>query len=259
MVQEMTLQVYSLETDITTICQNSCAGCDHLIPLETKRWSMETEDFRRDIDNLKSVVHSQKYGILGGEPTLHPRLLDFIQILKDARITDRIQLWTNGQTFDTLDESIIASVKEIVWGRYPGKVTESGKQRVKELCSRHGVTFSELDRSEFFKIPLYAQTATPGDTLQRFNTCGLKKCGCVVQSGYIYLCCVGPSIDKRLLKLPPGTDGVPLEGITEEKFIQFVNSPEPLIACSRCQAYHGRQFRWHEVKGAKAWLAESME
>jgi hypothetical protein len=116
-----------------------------------------------------------------------------------------------------------------------------------------------MDRAEFFKVPLYAEPSNYEDTKERFNNCTMKKCGLVIINGFFYTCCLSPSIQTRLLHEPEGTDGIPLEGITEEKIQAFVNRQEPINACYRCRAYQGRQYHWHEVEDKEQWLKESME
>lgn len=254
------IKLRSLETDITTVCQNSCVGCDHLIPLAKKRVMMKPAAFKADLDIMKSLVHSEKYGILGGEPTLHPRLVEMLAILKEARITDRIQLWTNGQRFDDMPEEVFEIINELVWSVYPsGKVTASGEARARALCAKNKVVFSALPRGDYFKVPLFAQESTYEEAKERYRTCVLKVCGHVILNSNFYVCCLSPSIHVRLLGMPEGADGIPLKGITEDQIKAFIDDPEPPKSCYRCQAYQGRQFRWHEVKGAKEWLEESME
>lgn len=254
------IKLRSLETDITTVCQNSCAGCDHMIPLAKKRTMMKPAAFQADLDVMKRLVHSEKYGILGGEPTLHPQLVEILTVLKDAHITDKIQLWTNGQSFDDIPDEVFGIINELVWSVYPsGKVTASGEDRARVLCAKHGVIFSALQRGDYFKVPLHAHTSTYEEARDRYRTCVLKVCGHVILNGYFYVCCLSPSIHVRLLRMPEGADGISLEDITEDQIKAFIEDPEPPKSCYRCRAYQGRQFHWHEVKGAKAWLAESME
>ncbi len=79
---------------VTNACNKNCFYC---INSETDK-SLQL-DINKALENIKRVV--QKYKIkeavlLGGEPTLHPRLFDFIEGLKDTGL-ERFGITTNGK------------------------------------------------------------------------------------------------------------------------------------------------------------------
>lgn len=63
--------------DITNACAHNCSNCSRFCGLHAKPFFMDSETFSRAVDSMmgfKGVV-----GIIGGEPTLHPKFEEFIE------------------------------------------------------------------------------------------------------------------------------------------------------------------------------------
>ena len=71
-------------------CQLRCQGCWVDVEAPSKRLSLD--DLNRIVNDAKSHGNSY-FGILGGEPFLHPELLDFFAAHPDSYF----QVFTNGQ------------------------------------------------------------------------------------------------------------------------------------------------------------------
>jgi hypothetical protein len=75
--------------------------------------------------------------------------------------------------------------------------------------------------------------------------------------GFFFLCSSGPFIPKMVLGLPFGTDGIRVESLTEITLQAYLDNPEPLQGCYRCDGYQGARINWHETT-KENWLKESM-
>jgi MoaA/NifB/PqqE/SkfB family radical SAM enzyme len=75
---------------IINSCQLRCQGC--WVDVESPRTMIELEDMNRIINDAKAHGNSF-FGILGGEPFLHPQLLDILAAHPDCYF----QIFTNGQ------------------------------------------------------------------------------------------------------------------------------------------------------------------
>jgi|WetSurMetagenome_2_1015567.scaffolds.fasta_scaffold00106_13 radical SAM protein with 4Fe4S-binding SPASM domain len=135
--------------ETTTYCNLKCAGCVRTVLNEGGKWEnrhMTVEKFRRLVDELPPAGVLVPQGI--GEPTMHPRMAEFIKIAGDSRKFDRIEINTNamarplefyGQLFDaglseltvsvdSLTESVIDKVRE-------GTEVPKLEQRLKEFST----------------------------------------------------------------------------------------------------------------------------
>ncbi|MDX9702314.1 MAG: radical SAM protein [Candidatus Auribacterota bacterium] len=84
-----------LEIEVTGRCNLSCADCPNTVMTRPKK-DMDADVYRSIIDrfgDMTAMVFLSGYG----EPTLHPKIIDFIKYAKDKQIT-RVCIETNGST-----------------------------------------------------------------------------------------------------------------------------------------------------------------
>jgi radical SAM protein with 4Fe4S-binding SPASM domain len=80
--------------DITQRCQVNCPTCFYL-KNENFPPDMSFEDFRRTVNQLVENRFRELY-LLGGEPSLHPRILDFVDYATNIRVFKPVVFVTNG-------------------------------------------------------------------------------------------------------------------------------------------------------------------
>ena len=118
--------------EVTTYCNLKCAGCVRTIMSDEDQWEnrhVDIEDFRKMVNDLPPARSFIPQGI--GEPTMHPRILELLEIASAANKFDRIEINTNalvrsadfyGDLFsaglthltvsvDSLDENVIEIVR----------------------------------------------------------------------------------------------------------------------------------------------------
>lgn len=84
-----------IEHDIVSHCNLNCAGCTHFSPLAEPCFE-DINNFKKDFEKLKEVFDVSIIRIMGGEPLLHPQVLEFLKITKNLFPKAEIQLVTNG-------------------------------------------------------------------------------------------------------------------------------------------------------------------
>jgi len=92
---------YRIEIDITYNCNLKCLNCDRSCKQAESEERMSVEQLKKFIkESIEQKRKWEKIRITGGEPTLHPQILDIIQLLlsykKNFSPETRIQLVTNG-------------------------------------------------------------------------------------------------------------------------------------------------------------------
>jgi MoaA/NifB/PqqE/SkfB family radical SAM enzyme len=94
---------YSVHIDICSICNFKCNFCFQSDPLAMKNknykyGSMSFDLFKKIADDLTKFKHKIRKVKIGlhGEPTLHPELPEMIKYLKSKKVTEIIELFTNG-------------------------------------------------------------------------------------------------------------------------------------------------------------------
>jgi GTP 3',8-cyclase len=259
----MTVTLEHVETNITIACNNACVGCNHFVPLQQPKGSFMTpEQLAHDLEHFGKVAHIRKYAFIGGEPTLHPKLLELVEVARRSEIADRIEIWTNGQTlrnkmgdwphFWSAFDSIIVSA-------YPGKLSDDDIIWTDSKCQESGVAFELKDER---KQPYFTRLLEPAPTDQwrtqaKYNACWYKTYTRVLDWGYFYRCCTSPFIPSVIQGLPKETDGIAVEGLTEDALIDFLGQVKPATACQMCAGHGANAIPWSEERDPVKWLEMS--
>jgi hypothetical protein len=83
------------EWHITYKCDLSCPNCNRLCFLPPTTPDMTLDDAREFVRQARELNWFPKVVILGGEPTLHRELFEFIQIAHELS-PGRVEVWSNG-------------------------------------------------------------------------------------------------------------------------------------------------------------------
>lgn len=77
-----------IQIEVTNACIHNCSNCTRLCGHHKKPFFMDYETFCRAVDSV--IDHPGMIGIMGGEPTLHPRFTDLCQYLYKKLPSDRL-------------------------------------------------------------------------------------------------------------------------------------------------------------------------
>ncbi len=242
----------SLETNITYYCQNTCIGCNHMIPAIKKPYHVDIEVIRRDIEAVKQICHTQEFSVVGGEPTLHPQVAEIIQMVKESGISDTVITYTNGQSMDHLPDEYYKWLDRLIVDPY--KIDEMRKQFIADKCNEfnlplewHTTTF----RSQFLRD---RRDQSYADRLYR--TCWYRFNRSAIDEGYFHRCCSSQFITQFILGKDRTADAIAIDGLTEEKLNEYLNPADTPEVCYFCCGNSGVAMEWREC-AREDWLKES--
>src|SRR5882762_3474115 len=86
---------HSLEINVTLHCNMRCKSCAHLSPLFRREYIDATET-HATLAVLAKNYHASYVKIIGGEPLLHPNIVEVISAVRASGVSDAIQVVTNG-------------------------------------------------------------------------------------------------------------------------------------------------------------------
>lgn len=242
------VEVVHLDINIVEHCNLSCTACSHLSPLH-KPWRMSLEEIERDLEALRPILKPKNITVVGGEPLLHPELLQILQLLKRLRVDEQTWLITNGTLLPRMSEEFWGALEYMRVSVYP-TLDKTIPDMVRGQMEKHAFECVFQEFTEFF---LQLDVVPDGSS---FHDCPWKSDCYTVHRGFFYLCPQSTFFPRTLLNLPADTDGLPLEGITEEKLLEFMNRKEPFVSCRSCRAY-GQAVPWSETRGREKWIANS--
>lgn len=112
-----------IEVHLVDHCNLNCKGCDHFAPIADK-WFADLNVYVRDLRQLQKLF-SRVYTIrlLGGEPLLHPDIVNFLLSTRSLFPNTKIEIMTNGILLEKMPDSFWNGCKqtstEIILDVYP--------------------------------------------------------------------------------------------------------------------------------------------
>lgn len=182
---------YHIEYCITDICNRNCVSCSHLAPLAKKPNFVNIEDFAKEINILRKVlpdVHT--FWLTGGEPTLHPKFLDLLFILRNTFQNCFVGIYSNGQFLEKyIDNKIFwefVKLNGIVWA-----ITnyDCDSEYLDAIFKENGC-FNNLayvhNGKRFFNLTNYSKNQPV--SLDKYQKCGWEKSKINIRNGRIFNC-----------------------------------------------------------------------
>lgn len=248
-----------LETHLVDHCNLNCRGCGHFSPLSPKCYA-DISVFTRDIKRLATLFSDiGQMRLMGGEPLLHPRVVDFAVVAREWFPRTDIHLVTNGILLKTMDGEFwktMASNRIVISvSVYPIALDV---QEISSLARDNGVaTVFGNDKDTFFMGPLDLKGTH--DSAQSFAKCRVL-CNCpFLRDGKIYPCGRIPLAwifeNASGCRLPvSASDYIDIHAkITGYDILHFLRHSVPW--CRFCNLEDVRHFSWdRSERTPKEWI-----
>ena len=175
-------------------CNLNCKRCAHFSPLAEKIFR-DTESFERDLKRIAELFGTKGLSelfLLGGEPLLHPNLIDFLRISRSCFPYTRITLLTNGVTLPEQKEDFWQACNKyniaIEVTKYPIKLDF---EKMEELSAKYDIEFqffgssgTVIKTSDLYPMDINGRQ----DIVSNFKNCTMaNECFCL-EYGKLYTC-----------------------------------------------------------------------
>jgi len=254
----------SLEVNLTTHCNLSCYGCDHASPVNPEEY-LSVEELAQDLAALSPVYHVFEFHLTGGEPLLHPRLLQVIDTIRASGVTEKITLVTNGVLLHAAPAELWDRIDKLWVSIYPGVKRKLSHQDVMALAKRHGV-MAWCKPTDEFSMKLLHSENRDGDLVRTvYSTCTNRASCHTLHNGRYFKCSSSPFIPGWLGRVGIGfsdlsCDSVPLRNnpALRQQLNDYLKSEQPLTACNYCLgcAGHTTTSRQMNKSAIRSWLSE---
>lgn len=131
-----------IEVNLVDHCNLNCQMCDHFSQLVANPYFLDVKVFEKDMKRLAELCgnHIGIIKLQGGEPTLHPNIISFIEITRSLFPKCTIYLFTNGLLLNKLDHDFWQACKDndvtLQLTTYPININV---QAIEEKASKYGV------------------------------------------------------------------------------------------------------------------------
>lgn len=244
------INVGTMEVNIVTHCNNRCVACSHGAPW-AERYFMPPEVLKHDLEILQHIIHCHNFFLLGGEPLLHPKLPELLDVVNATSIGDDTLILTNGTLVKSMDESCWSKLDWFQISVYPNldkSLIEFAKEKGKQYGCAVGHQEFDMFCKQFKKDP----------EGKSFFNCPWKNSCYTIHNGFFFRCPESAMFAKRFMGLPEGTDGIAITPeLTESELQSFLNNTtKPLRVCEICESYSTR-IPWTQCESEEEWIRES--
>jgi MoaA/NifB/PqqE/SkfB family radical SAM enzyme len=192
--------VFNFEVHVTDHCNLNCAGCGHFSPL-VKEGFLNPAGFEKDCLRLSALTQGRvgSFSLMGGEPLLHPDIIDIITLTRKYFAKGNVRIITNGIALANQSDTFWLACKKnninIVITRYPITLPF---EKIERLAVPFNVTWNyfggaEAPEKSFVKIPLEPSGKQSGG--DNYKACPLANRGLHLREGKIYNCATSAYID----------------------------------------------------------------
>jgi len=208
-----------------------------------------------DLTALARSYHATVLKILGGEPLLHPNLLDVIMAARESQVAEKMEIWTNGLLLPRMERRVWEAVDSVRISLYPGRSLKQHQlDRCIDLAHRNNVPI-RYKRYQAFQES-YSEQGTDDPSLVKkiYATCNeAHRWRChTVANGWFFKCPQGYMVPKGMSLGQEATyrNGIEIDDSPEfrDRLLSYLTSPEPLPACRNCLGSAGKWLEHQQVR-----------
>jgi organic radical activating enzyme len=235
-------------------CNLRCRSCAHLSPVLPKHF-VDPATLRSDLTALASSYHANVLKILGGEPLMHPDLLEVMMAARESQVADKLEIWTNGLLLPRMERRIWEVADSVRISLYPGRsLRQDQLDTCVEIARQHNVSL-RYKRYQAFQESYSEQGTDDPELVKRiYTTCNSAhrwRCH-TVANGWFFKCAQSYMIPKGMSLGPQATyrNGIQIDDSPEfrDRLLSYLTSPEPLPACRNCLGSAGRYIEHQQVR-----------
>jgi hypothetical protein len=216
---------------------------------------VDPEALCSDLTALARSYHANVLKILGGEPLLHPNLLEIIMAARESQVADTLEIWTNGLLLPRMERAVWEVVDSVRISLYPGRSLKQHQlDRCVDLAHENNVSIRYKHYQAFQEA--YSERGTHDPQLVRkiYATCNeAHRWRChTVANGWFFKCPQGYMIPKGMALGPEAIyrNGIQIDDSRDfrDRLLSYLTSPEPLPSCRNCLGSAGRWFEHEQVR-----------
>lgn len=233
---------------ITDRCNLKCASCGSFCPLiSDNAEDLSMEQIEKDLSALsKYKEYIKRITILGGEPTLHPKLNEILYLTRKLFPDNVLHLTTNCTTwnkFEQWKDAIIENDFYLTLSSYP--YCESYKENIQYIINLIGENRCTVrGTNKLQKGPFVLRR---NNTDEEILNCHRRGNCCQLKNEHLYICNYAANIDYLYNEFPLLKNYIFREGyekidltlnditINDVECMLYLNIPALCFACNECK------------------------
>jgi len=254
----------SVEVNLTAHCNLSCYGCDHVSPVHEEEY-LSVEELTKDLGALAEVYHVFEFLLTGGEPLLHPHLLNIVDTIRASGIADKITLITNGVLLHNAPEALWSKIDKLGVSIYPGVKRRLSQDDIKALADRHRLLLWYKPTDDFTIRLIHSENSNRDLVKAIYSTCTLRNSCHTIHKGRYFKCSPSPFVPDWLRRVRIDAFNFERDSVAvrnnpdlRQQLADYLKDEEPLTACRYCLGSVGKSMPLRQMNkvAAQQWLAE---
>lgn len=244
------IHLYCLEIHLTSHCNIACKGCSQNSPLMQERLQ-SIEKLQQNLDRLKSSISCSKLQILGGEPLLHPELLDAMRVCDASPLSENVVVKTNGLLLHKVSPEFWGLASKVIVSVYPStkRVLEKRRELIEAAAKHQGAELEFRYWTHFNHIVKPHRTESERITNHVFANCRYKDFCVSISGDRLFRCSISVnSMHKPMAGEQPDSISITDTENLEQQVSDFLTSPTPISSCRYCFGSFGAEFKHRALK-----------
>ena len=246
------IQVETLEIHIAEHCNLKCFHCCTNSPYNKKRL-LTLREVEKACNQLAKYFQADVFKLLGGEPLLHPQLIQIIDIAKASGVSENIRIVTNGLLLHRMPDEFWDKIDQLTISNYlSAPISEENIEIFWKKARKYEVVLNIKYVDEFNEILLKKPNTDKQKNQMIYDDCWIRHRCLMIRNGVFFKCARAAYMDiyKKKLNLPKLThepnsyaikDGIP---INDPDFLdiaqKYLNNKKPLASCRYCLGVSGK-------------------
>lgn len=222
-----------IELHIADSCNLNCKSCTHFANISKKNNFIDARILGNSLHRLNELFTLERIRLLGGEPLLHPDIINVLKATRQFLPCSSIELVTNGLLLNKMSKEFFETCNEngikIIVSVYP---VLKNKEEIEKILSSFKINY------EFFPMVFtFTANLNPNGTSDKkeiFKNCKHNYCR-TLKNDNIYICPICTYIDKYneyFNKNIPTGKGINIFAYSAKQIFKYLKEPEE--TCKYC-------------------------
>jgi uncharacterized Fe-S cluster-containing radical SAM superfamily protein len=245
------VRIEAFELHVTEHCNLRCRHCCNMSPYVDARF-LEPSEVDAQCRAMAKHAKADVFKIMGGEPLLHPKITEVLDVIRATGISDTIRLFTNGLLLARMPDDFWRALDHLTVSSYASAPVKPEHLALIEAKARAFDVVLNVKKVDRFSQVLSTDRKHDDAAIKEtYDACWLRHRCLVVRAGRFYKCTRAayyqdfqtrlaidePDLDAAATMLG---DGIPIDAPDfGERMLAYMNAPEPLGACRYCLGSSG--------------------
>lgn len=249
-LQGRKIKTESFEIHVAEHCNLKCRDCCNISPFNAKKF-IEISEVTEICAFVNKHLIPDVFKVAGGEPTLHPKLDEILQTIKQLCPGVIVRVVSNGLLLHRMSEIFWKHIDQLTISNYiSAPVKPQLLEQIRQKARINEVVLNVKYVEQFNEIFVEDKMEDSHRIQQIYDDCWMRHRCLIVRNGYFYKCTRAAYMNEYLtmkgLPVSAGDssysveDGIPVDDpLFQEKAIEYLNSVQPLQSCSYCLGVSG--------------------